>query len=114
MGSEMCIRDRYWAVVSGAGGPDAGSFTTHPQAVGGKQLVLNAATSTVAEGELTAELIDADGNALPGFSRDDYQPWHGDSKAQVARWAGGDTAPRDNVAVRFSIQRSRLYGFAWR
>ena len=106
--------DRYWAVVSGAGGPDAGSFTTHPQAVGGKQLVLNAATSTVAEGELTAELIDADGNALPGFSRDDYEPWHGDSKAQVARWAGGDSAPRDNVAVRFSIQRSRLYGFAWR
>ena len=106
--------DRYWAVVSGPGGPEEAAFTTHPQAVGGKRLLLNAATSTVMEGELTAELIDGDGNPLPGFTRDDYVPWHGDSKDQQARWSGGDTAPRDDVAIRFSIQRSRLYGFAWR
>ena len=105
--------DRYWAIVSGAGGPDAGTFTTHPQNVGGKKLLLNAATSTVMEGELTAELIDQNGDALPGYTYKDYKPWHGDSKHHVAQWSAGDTAPSDNIAVRFSIQRSRLYGFYW-
>ena len=104
---------RYWAIVSGSGGPDAGTFTTHPQKVGGKQLILNAATSTVMEGELTAELIDRTGNALPGYTHKDYKRWHGDSKHHIAQWSAGDTAPNDNVAVRFSIQRSRLYGFCW-
>ena len=33
--------------------------------------------------------------------------------SQQARWSGGDTAPRDDLAVRFSVQRSRLYGFVW-
>ncbi|HJN40028.1 MAG TPA: hypothetical protein QGH28_07605 [Chloroflexota bacterium] len=105
--------DRYWAAVSGPGGPEEASFTTHPQAVGGKRLLLNAATSTVQEGELIAELVDANGEPVAGFARDDYQAWHGDAKAQPARWSGGDTAPRDDLAVRFFIRRARLYGFGW-
>ena len=74
---------------------------------------MNAATSTVREGELTAELVDASGRAIEGFSASDYQPWHGDSKSQPVRWSGGDVCPVDYAAVRFSLQRSRLYGFAF-
>ena len=105
--------DRYWAAVSATGGPEAAVFTTHVLPVGGKRLVLNAATSTVKEGELTAELVDASGNVIEGFGSSDYQPWHGDSKSQPVRWSGGDVCPVDMAAVRFSVQRSRLYGFAF-
>ena len=106
-------KDRYWAAVSATGGPEPAVFTTNVLSVGGKRLALNAATSTVKEGELTAELVDASGNVIEGFSASDYQPWHGDSKSQPVRWTGGDVCPVDNAAVRFSLQRSRLYGFAF-
>ena len=92
---------------------EAAVFTTHVLPVGGKRLVLNAATSTVKEGELTAELVDASGRVIEGFGTSDYQPWHGDSKSQPVRWSGGDVCPVDMAAVRFSVQRSRLYGFAF-
>ena len=105
--------DRYWAVVSGAGGMYESSFRTHAVSAKGKTLILNAATSTVAEGELTAELTDEEGKPIPGFTRSDYQPWQGDSKAQPARWRGGNACPRDRAAARFFLRRSRLYGYAW-
>ena len=105
--------NRYWAAVSGAGGNWTATLTTHPLDVGGRRLVLNAATSTVSAGSLEVELCGPEGKPIPGFSRSDYVPWHGDSKEQGVRWSGGDTCPRDGVAARFYIQRARLYGFAW-
>ena len=88
-------------------------MTTHPLPVGGQSLILNAATSTVADGTLQAELLDPDGNVVEGFSRDDYIPWHGDSTSAMARWAGGTRCPLGECAVRFYLERSRLYGYAW-
>jgi len=105
--------NRYWAAVSGPGGDVAGTLTTHPLPVGGQQLILNAATSTVTEGELHAELLDSDGNVVEGFGKDDFIPWRGDSTAAPARWTGGDVCPLDECAVRFHLLRSRLYGYAW-
>ena len=105
--------DRYWSVVSGIGSVYEASFRSHAAPAGGKKLILNAATSTVSEGELSVELTDPEGKPIEGFTRDDYQPWHGDSKAQQARWTGGDVCPRDDAAARFFIRRARLYGFAW-
>ena len=105
--------DRYWAVVSGVGGVYEASFRTHAAPAGGKRLLLNAATSTVGEGELSVELTDPEGTPIPGFSRADYRPWHGDSKRQPARWSGGDTCPQGYAAARFFLRRARLYGYAW-
>ena len=105
--------DRYWAAVSASGGVNVGSLTTHPLPVAGKQLLLNATTSTVGPGELEVELLDPDGDPIEGFSRADYVAWHGDAKAQPERWSGGSVAPRDDVAAKFYLRRSRLYGFAW-
>jgi len=105
--------DRYWAAVSASGGVNVGTLTTHSLPAAGKQLLLNAATSTVGPGELAVELLDPDGNVIEGFSREDYVAWEGDSKAQPARWSGGSVAPRDDVAAKFYLRRSRLYGFAW-
>ena len=105
--------DRYWAVVSGVGGAHEASFRTHAVPAGGKRLLLNAATSTVTEGELTVELTDPQGTPITGFTRADYQPWSGDSKKRIARWSGGDTCPREHAAARFFLRRARLYGYAW-
>ena len=99
--------------MSGPGGDVVGTLTTHPLPVGGKQLILNAATSTVTEGELHAELLDADGNVVEGFGKDDFIPWQGDSTAAPARWTGGAVCPLEQCAVRFHLRRSRLYGYAW-
>lgn len=106
-------KDRYWAAVSAAGGPHEASLTSFLLPAGGKRLSVNAVTSTVGEGELAAELIDSEGNPIEGFTRADYQVWHGESKAQTLHWLGGDVCPTDYAAVRFYIKRARLYGFGW-
>ena len=102
---------RYWAAVPGPGGNMEASLTTHPLAVGGKRLSINAAT--VKDGVLRAELLDRAGKPVNGFGLDDFDPWRGDAKAAQLRWAGGELCPVDVAAVRFHLRRARLYGFAW-
>ena len=72
---------------------------------------MNAVTSTVGQGELTAELVDSEGRAIEGFGRSEYQAWQGDDKAKILRWSGGNVCPAEHAAVRFYIKRARLYGF---
>ena len=105
--------DRYWAAVSAAGGIHEASITSFLLPIGGQQLNINAVTATVGEGELTAELLDPEGRPIEGFSRSDYEPWNGDSKAMPVKWAGGEKCPIEYAAVRFYIKRARLYGFGW-
>ena len=105
--------DRYWAAVSAAGGPHEASVTSFLLPAGGKHLSVNAVTSTVGEGELTAELLDPEGRPIEGFTRSEYQAWSGDAKAKRLRWLGGDACPSEYAAVRFYIKRARLYGFGW-
>ena len=103
--------DRYWAAVSAAGGPHEGTLTSFLLPAGGKRLSVNAVTSTVGQGELTAELVDSEGRAIEGFGRSEYQAWQGDDKAKILRWSGGNVCPAEHAAVRFYIKRARLYGF---
>jgi hypothetical protein len=80
---------RYWAAISGPGGDGIGTLTTQPLLAGGRKLVVNAATSTVREGSLRAELLNPECITLPGFTRDNFEEWHGDSTTQAFRWSGG-------------------------
>lgn len=105
--------DRYWAAVSAAGGTHEASVTSFLLPAGGKHLSVNAVTSTVGEGALAAELLDAEGEPIEGFGRADHRAWSGDDKAKRLRWSGGDVCPVDHAAVRFYIRRARLYGFGW-
>ena len=104
-------QSRYWAAVPGPGGNMEASLTTHPLAVGGRKLSINAAT--VKDGILRAELLDSMGKPVTGFGLDDLAPWRGDDKAAQLRWTGGELCPIDVAAVRFHLRRARLYGFAW-
>jgi hypothetical protein len=104
---------RFWAAVTSQGGPSEGQLLTHSQNdVVGKSLVVNAVT--VGDGQLQAELLDAEGNVIAGYSRDDCQLLRGDQLNATVQWTGGDKCPADTVAVRVYFNRTRLYGFQWR
>ena len=83
------------------------------EAEGGMRDAQVAGVQTCALPIFAAELIDSEGNPIEGFTRADYQVWHGESKAQTLHWLGGDVCPTDYAAVRFYIKRARLYGFGW-
>lgn len=105
--------DRYWAAVSAAGGTHEVPLTSFLLPAGGKRLSVNAATSTVGEGELVAELLDAEGQTTDGSGHAYYPASSGEDKARTLRWSGGAACPVDHAAVRFYVKRARLYGFGW-
>ena len=65
----------------GAGGK-VGSLLTRPVTFRGKHLFVNVAAEG---GELRAEVLDKDGRALPGLTRDDCVPVRGDSTRAAVR-----------------------------
>jgi hypothetical protein len=67
-----------------------------------------------AGGSLKVEVLDENGKALPGFSRDDCEPLNGDSVDQVVRWKGSSEVPRQTgpVRFRFVLQNAAIYSFA--
>lgn len=103
--------DRLWALVSSAGGPTLGEAVTRPGKIAGAQLVVNVRTKST--GELRAELLDASGQPVPGFTADDCEPVTGDHRRATFKWRGGTTAPSVAVKTRFVLKRAFLYGYAW-
>ncbi|HUT93140.1 MAG TPA: hypothetical protein VMY37_26990 [Thermoguttaceae bacterium] len=111
--------DRLYALVSAAGGFTVGTAVTKPRRLAGRQLRVNFLTrppkkSTKPgfdEGYLQVELLDAQGNPLPGFTRDDCPRLKGDHRALVVKWAGGDRAPEQTARAKFTLKRAFLYGF---
>ena len=114
--------DRMYALVSAAGGPTVGAATTKARALAGGQLWVNVRTrgekrptpQRYNDGKLEVELLDADGNAIPGFAREDCRPIRGDHPEVQIKWKGGDVAPKDARQARFFLKRSFLYGFEFR
>jgi len=85
---------------------------TKPLAFAGDRLQVNFATTGA--GTLRAELQDAEGNPLPGFTLADSQPAAGDEIAQVLSWTGGpDVGPLAGTPVRilFELDEADLYSF---
>lgn len=65
------------------------------------------------EGFLRAEILDAQGHAIPGFSLDDCLSAQADGCAQILRFRGGSLAPlRDTpIRIRFQALNCALYAF---
>lgn len=92
-------------------GPDEGQLTTRPLRFTGSHLFVNA---NAHGGELTAELLGADGKVLPGFARRECRPVRADGTCQKVSWSpGGDlTALRNRpVILRFHGRRTQLFAF---
>ena len=89
-----------------------GALTTKPITFSGGRLSLNYATS--AAGSVRVEIQDADGNPLPGYSRDDCLEHYGDSVQQVVAWKAGCQVSKlagKPVRLRFELKDADLYSF---
>jgi hypothetical protein len=100
---------RLWAAVPACGGPVEARLTTPLMDVANKKLTLNAVT--LQDGEVTAELLDAERKPIPGFTRSDAIPFRGDDKFAHFSWRGGDTMLTEKAHLRLYLKRARLYGY---
>jgi len=91
-------------------GKDGGTFTTRPLRFAGKYLFVNA---DVSSGELSAEVLDERGGAVPGLTRADCVPVSADKTLQAVTWKAGDLARVAGkvVKLRFHMKAGRLYAF---
>ena len=111
--------DRVHALVPAAGGPLVGEATTRKEDLGGKALKVNiktrpakrSRTPGLDEGHMQVELLNAEGNPMDGFSREDCAVLSGDHGGLAATWKGGDRAPAGATQARFYLKRTFLYGF---
>jgi len=64
-------------------------------------------------GWIKVEVLDSQGNVIPGYGRAQCQPIREDGINQVVSWQGNDQLPRSTVPLRlrFLIQNASLYAF---
>lgn len=88
-----------------------GSLTTKPLSVKGSRLQINARCRDT--GWVKAELLDAAGRPLPGFSIDDCRPFTGDAIRHTFTWSDGAQVPDhlDAIRVRFTLSSADLFAF---
>lgn len=91
-------------------GDTAGTITTKPLTVTADNLFVNADVT----GSLRVEILDANGNTLPGFSTEDSVVISGDKIGQWVSWpqaAGLDSLQGRQVKLRFYLDEGDLYSF---
>ena len=96
--------------ISVSADEERGELLTPPLTFFGSELVLNYSTS--AAGYLQVEVLDDLLKVIPGFSRDDFAPRHGDEIAGRMKWNSGsslaDLAGKV-IHLRFIMQEADLY-----
>lgn len=96
-------------------GFDEAELVTRPLIFQGRQLVLNYATS--AGGRLRAELQDASGKPIEGFTLEDCKPLIGDRIDQAVLWTSGKDLGKlagTPVRIRFVIQEADIFALQFR
>ena len=97
--------------VSAHAGAEGGTLTTKPVVFSGDKLVLNYSTST--KGSIKAELLDENGEVIPGFEAKACLGLVGDRIAQEITWRKGDvsTLKGQVVKIRFYLTDCDLYSY---
>ena len=86
-----------------------GEITTVPLDIqDAKKIQINIDAS---HGECQAELLDAEGRPLPGFTLQDCRKITGDHTAVDVIWGGDGRTARTQVRLRIRLKDSRLYAF---
>lgn len=92
-------------------GSEGGELTTRKVQFSGSRLFINA---DARQGEVRAEVIDASGKPLRGFSMNECVPIKGDQTITAVRWKSGKdlaAASGKPVRIRFQLHNARLYSF---
>lgn len=89
----------------------AGALTTRPIIFKGKHLFVNADAS---KGEVRVEVLDKEGNMLPGYTAEACTPLKADTTRSKVTWNGkadlGELAGKP-VRFRFHVRNAKLYSF---
>ncbi len=97
--------------VSRDASPLGGHLVTRPLLFEGHELHLNVKADW---GVCQVELLDADGEVIPGYSKEDCRPISDDSVDAVVRWGDG-TGLRQRAGrptrLKFHLQNAQLYAF---
>ena len=63
-------------------------------------------------GSIRVEVLDADGQVIPGYGRDECEPLAGDAIRGRVAWKTADTLPAGApIRLRFLLDRARIYSF---
>jgi hypothetical protein len=92
-------------------GEEEGFLTTRPLRLSNNYLFVNAEAD---QGELRVEIVDADGNPIPSFQREQCQTIIGDSTLQMVTWQSVtdlSSISGQVVQIRFYLKNGRLYSF---
>jgi hypothetical protein len=67
----------------------------------------------MSDGDLSVEVLDAEGRVLPAFARAQCVAVQGNGTRLPVTWRGGDlaTLAGESVRFRFSLTKGRLYAF---
>lgn len=91
-------------------GSDAGTITTKP--LSGARGALHVNCAAAAGGSVRVEVLDAKGNVVPGYGRDDCKAVSGDAIDATVTWAGRKELPAASpLRLRFVLQNASLYSF---
>ena len=88
-----------------------GTLTTRLLKISGDRLVINADASL---GSIKVEILDQDGEPLPGFGLKDARSVIGDQLRHLIQWSGGSDLgylKGKKIAFKFHIDRSKLFSF---
>lgn len=91
---------------------NSGYLTTEKLIFDGSHLFVNA--DVAADGELRVELLDSDGNIIPGFSKEDCIPMKEDATKYNILWKGNPDLSdygNDPVHFKFYLSKGDLYSF---
>jgi hypothetical protein len=88
-----------------------GTLTTRPVRFSGKYLFVNLKAD---QGELRAEVLDEQGNAITPFTKENCAPVSGDKTLAQVAWKGADDLSAlagKPVKLRFHLRNGSLYAF---
>ncbi len=95
-------------VSLGAGG-QGGVIETVPLKISNRRLSVNADASG---GSIRVEVLNAHGEPIAGYSRDECLPLNGDGVGQPARWTAHDRLPASRpIRLRFHLRNADLYSY---
>lgn len=95
--------------VSLDAGSEPGIVETVPLQTGGGRLTVNVDAS---RGAFAVEVLDSEGEPLPGYSRKDCVILRSDGVRQTIRWADREDLPSDQpIRIRFHLRNARLFSY---